>query len=53
MLMLNMMLGEVAPGGAGSGLYGLVMMALLAVFIGGLMIGRTPSTSSSGWVRDT
>jgi potassium-transporting ATPase potassium-binding subunit len=41
-LMLNMMLGEVAPGGAGSGLYGLVMMALLAVFIGGLMIGRTP-----------
>ena len=41
-LMLNMMLGEVAPGGAGSGLYGLVMMTLLAVFIGGLMIGRTP-----------
>ena len=40
--MLNMMLGEVAPGGAGSGLYGLVMMTLLAVFIGGLMIGRTP-----------
>lgn len=40
--MLNMMLGEVAPGGAGSGLDGLVMMALLAVFIGGLMIGRTP-----------
>lgn len=41
-LMLNMMLGEVAPGGAGSGLYGLVMMTLLAVFLGGLMIGRTP-----------
>lgn len=41
-LMLNMMLGEVAPGGAGSGLYGLVMLTLLAVFIGGLMIGRTP-----------
>ncbi len=40
--MLNMMLGEVAPGGAGSGLYGLVMMTLLAVFLGGLMIGRTP-----------
>ena len=37
-----MMLGEVAPGGAGSGLYGLVVMALLAVFLGGLMIGRTP-----------
>ncbi len=41
-LMLNMMLGEVAPGGAGSGLYGLVMMVLLAVFMGGLMVGRTP-----------
>ena len=41
-LMFNMMLGEVAPGGAGSGLYGLVMMVLLAVFIGGLMVGRTP-----------
>jgi K+-transporting ATPase ATPase A chain len=41
-LMMNMMLGEVAPGGAGSGLYGLVMMVLLAVFLGGLMIGRTP-----------
>ena len=40
--MLNMTLGEVAPGGAGSGLYGLVMMTLLAVFLGGLMIGRTP-----------
>lgn len=42
MLTLNMMLGEVAPGGAGSGLYGLLMMTLLAVFLGGLMIGRTP-----------
>ncbi|WP_293316929.1 potassium-transporting ATPase subunit KdpA [Mycobacterium sp.] len=41
-LMLNMMLGEVAPGGPGSGLYGLVMMTLLAAFLGGLMIGRTP-----------
>lgn len=41
-LMVNMMLGEVAPGGAGSGLYGLVMMVLLAVFLGGLMVGRTP-----------
>ncbi|MBJ7340696.1 potassium-transporting ATPase subunit KdpA [Mycolicibacterium sp.] len=41
-LMVNMMLGEVSPGGAGSGLYGLVMMVLLAVFLGGLMIGRTP-----------
>ncbi len=41
-LMANMMLGEVAPGGPGSGLYGLVIIALLAVFLGGLMIGRTP-----------
>ncbi|HYB35262.1 MAG TPA: potassium-transporting ATPase subunit KdpA [Mycobacterium sp.] len=42
MLMANMMLGEVAPGGPGSGLYGLVVMALLAVFLGGLMVGTTP-----------
>ena len=42
MLLANMMLGEVAPGGAGSGLYGLVVMALLAVFLGGLMVGTTP-----------
>ena len=41
-LMANMMLGEVSPGGAGSGLYGLIIVALLAVFLGGLMIGRTP-----------
>ena len=41
-LLLNMMLAEVAPGGAGSGLYGLVVMALLAVFLGGLMVGTTP-----------
>jgi potassium-transporting ATPase potassium-binding subunit len=41
-LMANMMLGEVSPGGAGSGLYGLVIVALVAVFLGGLMIGRTP-----------
>ncbi len=40
-LLLNMMLGEVAPGGAGSGLFGLVMMVLLAVFLGGLMVGTT------------
>jgi len=35
-------LGELAPGGAGSGLYGMVHMALLAVFVAGLMVGRTP-----------
>ena len=42
MLLANMMLGEVSPGGAGSGLYALLIMAMLAVFLGGLMIGRTP-----------
>jgi K+-transporting ATPase ATPase A chain len=35
-------LGELAPGGVGSGLYGMVHMALLAVFVAGLMVGRTP-----------
>jgi K+-transporting ATPase ATPase A chain len=38
----NMMLGEVVFGGVGSGLYGMLIFALLAVFIAGLMIGRTP-----------
>ncbi|HEY1972663.1 MAG TPA: potassium-transporting ATPase subunit KdpA [Pseudonocardia sp.] len=41
-LLAAMMLGEVAPGGTGSGLYGLIMVVLIAVFVGGLMIGRTP-----------
>lgn len=41
-LILNMVLGEVAPGGVGSGLYGMLIMALLAVFLSGLMVGRTP-----------
>jgi len=36
------MLGEISPGGIGSGLYGLLMVALIAVFLGGLMVGRTP-----------
>jgi len=40
--MLNMMLGEVAPGGVGSGLYGILVIAVIAVFIAGLLIGRTP-----------
>jgi K+-transporting ATPase ATPase A chain len=40
--MLNMMLGEVAPGGTGSGLYGMLILAVLTVFIAGLMVGRTP-----------
>jgi potassium-transporting ATPase potassium-binding subunit len=42
MLLAAMMLGEISPGGTGSGLYGLLIAVLLAVFIGGLMVGRTP-----------
>jgi K+-transporting ATPase ATPase A chain len=38
----NMLLGEVAPGGTGSGLYGILILAVLTVFIAGLMVGRTP-----------
>jgi K+-transporting ATPase ATPase A chain len=38
----GMMLGEVTPGGTGSGLYTLLIYALIAVFLGGLMVGRTP-----------
>jgi potassium-transporting ATPase potassium-binding subunit len=41
-LLSGMMIGEVSPGGTGSGLYTLLIYAILAVFIGGLMIGRTP-----------
>jgi K+-transporting ATPase ATPase A chain len=40
--MINMQLGEVIFGGVGSGLYGIIVMAVLAVFIAGLMVGRTP-----------
>ncbi len=40
--MFTMMLGEVAPGGVGSGLYGMLVLAVLTVFIAGLMVGRTP-----------
>ncbi|CAM5263110.1 MULTISPECIES: potassium-transporting ATPase subunit KdpA [Streptomyces] len=40
--MLGMMLGEIAPGGVGSGLYGILILAVIAVFIAGLMVGRTP-----------
>ncbi|MGW0820244.1 potassium-transporting ATPase subunit KdpA [Streptomyces sp. NPDC002845] len=41
-LLLGMMLGEIAPGGVGSGLYGMLVMAVIAVFLAGLMVGRTP-----------
>ena len=41
-LLTGMMLGEVTPGGVGTGIYTLLIYAIIAVFIGGLMIGRTP-----------
>jgi K+-transporting ATPase ATPase A chain len=41
-VLLNMLLGEVAPGGVGAGLYGILVLAIVAVFLAGLMVGRTP-----------
>lgn len=41
-LMVNMQLGEVSPGGVGTGLYGMLVMVVITVFIAGLMVGRTP-----------
>ncbi len=40
--MLNIMLGEIVFGGVGSGLYGMILFAILTVFLSGLMVGRTP-----------
>jgi potassium-transporting ATPase potassium-binding subunit len=42
MTIFNMQLGEVAPGGTGSGLYGMLVLAVITVFVAGLMVGRTP-----------
>lgn len=42
-LLLNMLLGEISPGGTGSGLYGMLILAIITVFIAGLMVGRTPT----------
>ncbi|SHG36359.1 potassium-transporting ATPase subunit KdpA [Geodermatophilus nigrescens] len=42
LVLFNMMLGEIAPGGVGSGLYGMLVLAIVAVFVAGLMVGRTP-----------
>jgi len=42
MALINMMLGEIVPGGVGSGLYGILVIAVIAVFVAGLMVGRTP-----------
>ena len=44
-LLFNMMLGEVAPGGTGSGLYGILILAVISVFVAGLMVG--PNTGVS------
>ena len=40
--LVNMMFGEVSPGGVGAGLYGILVFAILSVFVAGLMVGRTP-----------
>ncbi|MDQ6658942.1 MAG: potassium-transporting ATPase subunit KdpA, partial [Actinomycetota bacterium] len=42
-LLLNILLGEIAPGGTGSGMYGMLILAVITVFIAGLMVGRTPT----------
>ena len=42
MTLFNMQLGEIAPGGIGSGLYGMLILAVITVFVAGLMVGRTP-----------
>ncbi len=42
MALVNMCLGEISPGGVGSGLYGMLVIAVITVFISGLMVGRTP-----------
>lgn len=42
MTMFNMQLGEIAPGGVGSGLVGMLILAIITVFVAGLMVGRTP-----------
>ncbi len=40
--LFNMLMGSIAPGGVGAGLYGFLVLAVIAVFIAGLMVGRTP-----------
>lgn len=41
-LIWNMLLGELAPGGVGAGLYGILVLAVITVFVGGLLVGRSP-----------
>ena len=50
--MFGMMLGEIAPGGVGSGLYGMLMLAVVTVFLCGLMVGRTPEYLGKKISRD-
>jgi K+-transporting ATPase ATPase A chain len=40
--LLNMLFGEISPGGVGTGIYGILVMAVIAMFLAGLMVGRTP-----------
>jgi K+-transporting ATPase ATPase A chain len=40
--LMDMALGEIAPGGIGAGMYGILVLAVVTVFVGGLMVGRTP-----------
>jgi potassium-transporting ATPase potassium-binding subunit len=40
--LFHMMLGEISPGGVGTGVYGILVLAIIAVFLAGLMVGRTP-----------
>ena len=40
--LFNMLLGCISPGGVGAGLYGFLVLAVVAVFVAGLMVGRTP-----------
>jgi potassium-transporting ATPase potassium-binding subunit len=40
--LMDMALGEIAPGGIGAGMYGILILAIVTVFVGGLMVGRTP-----------
>ena len=50
--MFNMQLGEVAPGGAGSSLYGMLVLAVITVFVAGLMVGRTGYLGRRSIARD-
>ncbi|HEV7975565.1 potassium-transporting ATPase subunit KdpA [Amycolatopsis sp.] len=40
--LLNILFGEISPGGVGAGIYGILVMAIIAMFLAGLMVGRTP-----------